>query len=70
MKSLTIAASLIAIAAGSSNANEQLIWPPDDQLPTGGTIPIKRLVESCKLESPITELCRDLHTTLTEGMEQ
>ena len=55
MKSLTIAASLIAIAAGSSNANEQLIWPPDDQLPTGGTIPIKRLVESCKLESPITK---------------
>ena len=25
----------------------------DDQLPTGGTIPIKRMVEACKLESPI-----------------
>ena len=70
MKSLTIAAGLIAIAAGSSNASEQLIWPPDDQLPTGGTIPIKRMVKACKLESPISDLCRDLHTTLTEGMEQ
>ena len=70
MKPLAIAASLIAIAAGSSSASEQLIWPPEDQLPTGGTIPIKRMVEACKLESPISDLCRDLHTTLTEGMEQ
>ena len=70
MKSLTISASLITIAAGSSNASEQLIWPPDDQLPTGGTIPIQRLVEYCKLEVPISDFCRDLHTELTEGMEQ
>ena len=52
------------------HGDEQLIWPPDDQLPTGGTIPIQRLVESCKLEAPISDFCRDLHTELTEGMEQ
>ena len=49
--------------------DEQRIRPPDDQLPTGGTIPIQRLVESCKLEVPISDFCRDLHTELTEGME-
>ena len=44
---------------------EQLVWPPDSELPTGGTIPIKRMVDSCKEGFSDPDLCRELHRSLT-----
>ena len=41
-----------------------LPFPPDDQLPTGGTIPIKRLVDSCKAQEEPSQLCVDLSNDL------
>ena len=46
-----------------------LPFPPDDQLPTGGTIPIKRLVDSCKAQEKPSQLCIDLSNDLMQYFE-
>ena len=48
---------------------DQLVWPPDSELPTGGTIPIKRMVDFCKEGFPEPDLCRELHRSLTSADE-
>ena len=71
MRALIIAtAALLTACSQQPQPLEQLVWPPDDQLPTGGTIPIKRLVDSCKAGTTSPDLCRQLHRDLTKGANE